>query len=222
MQSEAGQGLAAIVARKELERIAGQGVFLWGVGNAPAVAISALARLGAPVPVIFSIMKSRPKKVDIAPSRIVAWRRYIDAEGVERALPPSSIVTSRGDSPKGAKRAHYALMCRADEKLALTSGECFDVAAYRNAGGTGAPVGASQVTALLRQVAEPSGDGDYEANLRADLDASYWVRLTDPVEVPANLLARLDAAEHLDVEEWLRLASDIRGVDGRSLAGSLI
>lgn len=222
MQAEAGQGLDAIVARKELERSAGDGIFLWGVGNAPSVAINALARLGAPVPVIFSIMKSRPKKVDVSPSRIVAWRRYIDAQGAERELPPSSIVTSRGDSPSGAKRAHYALMCRSGEKLALTRGEAFDVSAYRNAGGRGAPVGASQVTALLRQVAQPSGDSDYEANLRADLDSSYWVRLTDPITVPPSLLARLDDAEHLDTEGWLRLARDIRGVETRASSGSLI
>lgn len=222
MQAEAGQGLEAIVARKEIERRAGDGIFLWGVGNAPSVAISALARLRQPVPVIFSIMKSRPKAVDVAPSRVVAWRRYIDAEGAERDLPASSIVTSRGDSAKGAKRTHYALMCRAGEPLSLTRGEAFDVSAYRNAGGKGAPVGASQVTALLRQVTEPSEQSDYEANLKAELDGSYWVRLTDPVEVPAHLLDRLADAEHLGVEEWLRLAHEIRGNTPRKTAGTLL
>lgn len=222
MQAEAGQGLAAIVARKEVERSAGDGVFLWGVGNAPSVAIAALARLKAPVPVIFSIMKGRPKAVDVAPSRIVAWRRYIDAEGAERELPAASIVTSRGESAKGAKRAHYALMCRSRGPLLLSEGEVFDVNAYRNAGGRGAPVGASQVTALLRQVEEPGGEGDYHANLRADLDGSYWVRLTDPVDVPASLLERLQHAGEMSVEEWLRLARDIRGNGTRVQAGSLI
>lgn len=222
MQAEAGQGLEAIVARKELERKAGEGVFLWGVGNAPSVAISALARLREPVPVVFSIMKTRPKKVDVAPSRVVAWRGYIDAEGVERDLPANSIVTSRGDSAKGAKRAHYALMCRSGEELSLASGEAFDVNAYRNASGKGAPVGASQVTALLRRVTEPSEKTDYEANLKADLDGSYWVRLIDPVDVPSRLLKRLAEAEHLDIEEWLRLAQEIRGSGSRKSKGSLL
>lgn len=222
MQAEAGQGLEAIVARKELERKAGNGIFLWGVGNAPSVAISALARLRKPVPVVFSVMKTRPKKVDVAPSRVVAWRCYIDAQGVERDLPANSIVTSRGDSPTGAKRGHYALMCRSGEPLSLASGEAFDVNAYRNASEKGAPVGASQVTALLRQVTEPSEEADYEANLRADLDGSYWVRLTDPVDVPSRMLNRLADAEHLDIEAWLRLAKEIRGSGSRQSEGSLL
>ena len=33
MQAEAGQGLAAIVARKEAERAAVDGIFWWGIGN---------------------------------------------------------------------------------------------------------------------------------------------------------------------------------------------
>lgn len=223
MQAEAGQGLDAIVARKELERSAGEGVFFWGVGNAPSVVISALARLGEPVPVIFSIMKSKPKKIDVAPSSIVAWRRYFDAEGVERDLPPNAIITSRGHSAKGAKRAHYALMCRSGEPLALRRGEVFDVNAYRNAGGKGAPVGASQVTALLRQVAEPSETSDYEANLRAQLEGSYWVRLSDPVDVPAALQKRLNGADGLSIDEWLELAREIRGDTARrTISGGLL
>lgn len=222
MQSEAGQGLDAIVARKELERAAGGGLFLWGVGNAPAIAIKALARLGEPIPVIFSVMKGRPKKIDVAPSRVVAWRRYLDAEGRERDLPASSIVTSRGDTGSGAKRSHYALMCRSGEPLALRRGETFDVDAYRNAGGRGAPVGASQVTALLRKVAAPSDSGDYEANLRAELAGSYWVKLVDPVEITGALLKRLAEAESLDVEGWLRLARDIRSGSGSGPRGSLL
>jgi len=222
MQAEAGQALDAIVARKELERSAGEGIFFWGVGNAPSVAISALARLREPVPVVFSIMKSKPKKVDVAPSRVVAWRRYFDAEGAERDLPASAIVTSRGDSAGGAKRAHYALMCRSGEPLALRRGEVFDVSAYRNAGGKGAPVGASQVTALLRQITQPSGNSDYEANLRAQLEGSYWVRLSDPVEVPLHLQERLNGAEKLSIEEWLELAREIRGQASEPAKGSLL
>ena len=37
MQAEAGQGLELILRRKERERVAGDGRFFWGVGNAPAV-----------------------------------------------------------------------------------------------------------------------------------------------------------------------------------------
>lgn len=216
MQSEAGQGLEAIVSRKELERRTGNGLFLWGVGNAPATAISALARIGHPVPIVFSIMKGRPKAVDVAPARTVAWRRYLDSSGVERALPANAIVTSRADSQKGVKRSHYALMCFSKDPLVLRRGTPFDAAAFRNVGGAGAPVGNSQVTALLRKVAQPSAATDYEANIRAWLTESYWVRLFDPVIVTQDLSCRLQAAGTLNDDQWLALSSDFRLGDALS------
>jgi hypothetical protein len=63
MQAEAGQELAAIMARKELERLAGDGLFFWGIGNAPSRAVGQLARVGHEIDVVFSVMKSRPKAV---------------------------------------------------------------------------------------------------------------------------------------------------------------
>lgn len=210
MQAEAGQDLDRIVRRKELERRAGGGLFLWGVGNAPSTSISALARIEATVPVVFSIMKSRPKAVDAAPTAIVAWRRFIDADGVERDLPASTIVTSRRDSARGAKRVHYALMCYSTEPLHIERGEPFDVTAYRNASGAGAPIGASQVTALLRRVKDPAQVADYEVNLRAQLTRGYWVRLTNPVEVPSSISERLTVAGGFGLADWTTLAHDIR------------
>jgi hypothetical protein len=210
MQAEAGQQLEAIVARKELERRAGDGFFFWGVGNPPAVIANVLARAGVPVCAVFSIMKSRPKAIDASPARTVAWRRYVDAHGAERPLPPHALVTSRGDSASGAKRAHYALMCRSDEPLAIRRGEPFDPAAFRNAGGTGAPVGASQVTALLRRVGKDSAAPDYEANITAWLAGSYWVRLTDPIELDASRLALLTSAVDEGERTWCKAVARIR------------
>lgn len=222
MQSEAGQGLDAIIRRKELERRTGGGMFLWGVGNAPATAISALARIGQPVPVVFSIMKGKPKAVDVAPARTVAWRRYFDATGVERSLPANAIVTSRADSQKGVKRSHYALMCFSRDRLALQRGTPFDATAFRNVGGVGAPVGNSQVTALLRQVSEPAKVSDYEINIRAWLAESYWVRLADPVEVTSELAHRLECAGTLDDAGWLALSADFRRGDAFSVQASTV
>lgn len=210
MQAEAGQALAAIIERKECERQAGEGSFLWGVGNAPAVIASVLSRAGIPVRAVFSVMKSKPKLVDIAPARTVAWRRYVDAHGVDRPLPPHALVTSRGDSPGGAKRIHHALMCRSDAPLELRRGETFDPSAFRNAGGTGAPVGASQVTALLKRVGEDRDNADYEANLTAWLGDSYWVRLTDPVELDAARQTMLADIGRVPVQCWCEAVSEIR------------
>ncbi|MCP4564146.1 MAG: hypothetical protein GY873_37510 [Bosea sp.] len=205
MQAEAGQALAAIVRRKEMERHAGNGVFCWGVGSAPALAASALAKLHYPVRAVFSVMKGRPKAVDVAPSRTVAWRRFVDPDGVSRILPRNVLVTSRADSANGPKERHFALMCRTENKLELKSGKSFDPGAYRNAGGTGAPVGASQVTALLRRVSAESEQSDYEENLSAWLTAGYWVRLADPIELSPDF-NRVDAQEKHNPEDWIEFA----------------
>lgn len=226
MQAEAGQALDAIVRRKELERRAGGGMFCWGVGNAPAVMTSALARLGQPVAAVFSVMKSRPKAIDLRPGRTVAWRRYVDANGAVRALPPHVLVTSRADGAMGPKERHFALMCWSDRPLAIERGVPFDPTAYRNAGGTGAPVGASQVTALLKRTSQSEGEAGYEANIRAWLVDSYWVRLTDPVECLADLDG-IDALTDGSVAEWRSFVEGVRGPADRpehapSHAGLLI
>jgi hypothetical protein len=210
MQAEAGQGLDAIIHRKEIERQAGNGCFLWGVGNAPAHIARVLARTGVPVRVIFSVMKSKPKAVDIAPVRTVVWRQYVDAQGVERPLPKHALVTSRGDSAGGAKRAHYALMCRSAEPLSIRRGEPFDPRAFRNAGGTGAPVGASQVTALLRRVEYDGEASGYEANIVAWLTESYWVRLTDPLDLNTARLERIAQLAEQGAHGWQDAVDAIR------------
>lgn len=210
MQSEAGQGLEEIVARKELERLAGDGVFFWGVGNAPSVATAAYARLGVPVKVVFSIMKGRPRAVDACPRSLLVWRRYIDMFGAERELPAQALITSRGETDAGDKKRHYALMCSSDVPLKIGKGVPFDHSAFRNVGVNGGPVGASQVTALLQRV-QPDGAGDYEANLSAQLTGSYWVRLTDPVVLEASCVESVErAVEEASPYQWLRLVADLR------------
>lgn len=207
MQSEAGQVLEEIIARKEMERRAGNGVFLWGVGNAPAVITSAYARLRVPIKVVFSIMKGRPRAVDATPRTLLVWRRYLDMFGVERELPPQALVTSRGETQGGDKKRHYALMCCSTTPLRIERGVGFDPTVYRNVGGNGGRVGASQVTALLQRIA-PATPGDYEANLTADLVGSYWVRLTDAVVLGTGEVER--AASVAGTHEWLRMVADLR------------
>ena len=210
MQAEAGQGLAAIVARKECEREAGNGHFFWGVGNAPAVMISALARLKCPVGAVFSIMKGKPKTEDISPRRTLVWRKYLDVTGVERELPPNALITSRAESRLAIKKRHFALMCFSSTQLQITRGTAFDPHAYRNAGGTGAAVGASQVTALLRRIGPPAPISDYEVNLQAQLIGSYWVRLSDPIVLSSDKLSMLEDHVCASSGKWLSLVSRLR------------
>lgn len=212
MQSEAGQELCKILQRKENERVAGDGVFFWGVGNAPSKLIPVLSRLKRAVPMYFSIMKSKPKLVDSAPSSVVIWRRYIDANGIERPLPPTALVTSRGNSGSGSlKTKHFALICQTDEKLELSYGAPFHHHMYRNAGVNRGQIGASQVTALLTQdkFAVPS-IAQYEINLEAKLTGSYWVRLTDPLPLSDAQIALYNRADEASASEWTELVSDLR------------
>lgn len=203
MQSEAGEQLARIMRRKDLERRSGDGLFFWGVGNAPSRAIPSLVRAGAMVDVLFSVMKSKPKAKDVSPSRVLAWRRYIDADGVERPIPSHVLVTSRA----GSRDCHYALMCRSDEPLGAADHGAFDPSAFRNFGAGGA-VGASQVTALLERCA-PDGASDYRVAMRARLTGGFWVKLVDPVEVRSGDRAAIEQ-EPVDEEDWLELVHRVR------------
>jgi len=210
MQAEAGQALDEIIARKEIERFVGKGMFLWGVGNAPAVITTRLAKVKSPIPVIFSIMKGRPRATDVTPGRVLAWRGYVDAHGVERPLPGHSLVTSRGESASGLKKRHFALFCWSEKELKITRGVPFDPSAYRNAGGTGAPVGSSQTTALLKRTSSLLAKTDYEANIRAFLVDSYWVRLTDPIELSNAKISAISSASQVKPSKWTDFVSEIR------------
>lgn len=204
MQAEAGQQLARIVRRKELERRAGDGLFFWGVGNAPSRAVPVLARSQASIDLVFSIMKSKPKAHDAQPAKVLAWTSYVDGRGAKRVIPDHILVTSRA----GSRDYHYALVCHSDEPLTLADRGPFDPAAYRNFG-AGAPVGASQVTALLEPCAD-EGPSDYRVAMKAHLVDGFWVKLTDPVEVTTGLRQAIDEADATDVSAWLELATAVR------------
>jgi hypothetical protein len=220
MQAEAGQDLSAILQRKEIERRAGNGQFFWGVGNAPAVMVSAFSRMKLPVEVIFSTMKTRPKPVDSAPSKILVWRRYVGRDGGVRPLPPNALVTSRADTFVGPKTKHFALMCFSRDPLKLQHGEPFDPHAFRNASEAGASVGASQVTALLRRISASTDETDYEVNLRATMVGDYWVRLADPIEWRSDFRA-LDALT-ITTKDWLEFVGRARqSQDGSADPGRL-
>lgn len=218
MQSEAGQPIKTIIARKELERRAGNGLFFWGIGNAPSRAIKRLAAKGEDVDLVFSLMKGRPKSRDASPSGILAWRTYFDLHDVERLLPVNVLVTSRMEVASGTKSVHYALMCRSEEELRLDDrGAAFDPAAYRNVGEAGGAVSSSQVTALIARTGEESLVSDYRINLRAKLSGSYWVRLGRPCilgdKSRVDLARASEHAEELDVKAWISTVSGIRSID---------
>jgi hypothetical protein len=209
MQAEAGQELPSIIERKELERRANAGIYFWGVGNAPARAVSDLAYNACDIDVVFSVMKTRPRRADMSPTGVVVWRSYIDHWGDEHSLPPGTLVTSKGGKEKAR---HYALVCQSSVPLSLDDLGLFDPSAYRNISEAKRPIGASQVTALVKRVSGERTDTPYRINLRAKLALSFWVKLSQPLELTPAKRALLDRSRSRvqSPVEWLELVAQLR------------
>jgi len=193
MGIEAGQSLAGILERKEEERQANDGLFFWGIGNAVGPSVSELLRHCSEPEVIFSPIKAAARDVDVKPENVAAWTAAESLDGTAYALPPRALITSRFD-PSNPKSQHYALVCSSNK--CLTTGtengeiEFGDLVNLL----TGRPVGASQVTAIVRRVAGARTPiRSYSVILRTRLAAPFFLRLRNPV-----LLPRMDMTESWD------------------------
>lgn len=180
--AEAGQPIEQILRRKEQERSANNGVFLWGIGNAVGPGIRELVRRCSSPEVLFSPIMGKARKEDVTPESVVAWTSGETHDGREYPLPSCSLVTSR-QSVSSPKASHYALVCFSGESLVPCSPRCtLTFNTLRNLV-SGSQVGASQVTAVVvRDDNEaPIGGRLYEVALRAHLVHPYFIRLRQPV-----------------------------------------
>lgn len=180
--AEAGETFEEILARKDAERRAGSGVFYWGIGSAVGRSLRELiARVDVPE-VLFSPIAGNPRPCDVSPSHVVRWIEGHGLDGEPVLLPEHACVTSRWD-PDRPETARFALVCHSDVPLRLRDhGElCFG--ALRNLL-SGAQIGASQVTAVVRrELAQPVSGRPYRVALRASLVWPYLVRLGAPEPV---------------------------------------
>lgn len=181
--TESGEAIEDIVARKERERTANGGVFLWGIGNSVGPAVRELVRSTSSPYVAFSPMRSKPKSIDVAPPSLMTWTGATALNGHEWEIPEGSRVVSRGAGEgQRAKTSHYALVCHSSVPLVLDSGpgELVYEALVNLLSGT--KLGHSQVTAVVRRasasVARPT---PYPVALMAKLVFPYFVRLHSPV-----------------------------------------
>lgn len=190
MGVEAGQGLADIIRRKDLERECGEGVFGWGIGNSvgPAIKHAKFAERLPVLEALFTPMKAAPKAIDSAPASVVMWLDYLNESDGVGPLPEHMLITSRGQSGSGEeKRGHYALICRSADPLAAQSvRQAIDHRAVRNLVSSN-PVGASQVTSVVRYRATDSGEATYPVLFRAELTGRAFVRLVSPVALTDEL-----------------------------------
>jgi hypothetical protein len=189
--TEAAQDISQIIERKEEERQIGNGVFLWGIGNAVGPSILELLRVSGCPEVLFSSIKSAPKPIDVNPPAVVAWTDGIGLDGEPFALPEGALVTSRFD-PKSPKLVHYALVCHSEAPLALLpNGASIQFRALRNLV-TQRPLGASQVTAVVEyKDGHPRDSEGYGVAMRARLAAPYFIRFHHAIPiVPVNSPSR--------------------------------
>lgn len=204
MGAEAGQELSDILRRKELERRACSGTFAWGIGNSLGTAATeAQVAIGAEgVDVVFTPMKSLPKTIDQKPSELLLWLSYIDKNNRIVDLPTYTLVTSRGGNNK---RAHYALLCQSDAELNIVNDEVVldadCVVNFRSQN----PVGASQVTAVVRynkkKYKEPLKP--YNVAFRARMHKEGFVRLARPILITNSLMDEYyELCFSKNVREW--------------------
>jgi hypothetical protein len=57
--------------------------------------------------------------------------------------------------------------------------------------------------------------GDYEVNLSAWLTGSYWVRLTDPIELSPSKQQLLDCSMHISDVDWPHAVKELRSGTAR-------
>lgn len=204
--TEAGEGFEHILARKEEERCLNGGVFLWGIGNAIGPSLRRLIQLEPEPEVIFSPIRSAPRKVDVSPEQVVVWTAGRTIDGQPYALPTGSIVTSR--YKPGTTRSHYALVCETMANLDVDpKGEMFMFGKLRNLL-TNKAVGASQVTAVVQLNAhnENLGGPSYRAAIRVRLAYPYFIELISPIAVPNELPQRFteqNASDRLSLREFI-------------------
>lgn len=214
MGTEAGQGLEAILRRKEYERLSGDGLFAWGIGNSVGPAVRHARELGFDsLDVLFTRMKSAPKAIDASPSAVVLWTAYEGENGDLLPLPGHVLVTSRGntDERAGLKRNHYALLCRSARSLLSTvRDQAVDSSAVRNLVSHN-PTGASQVTAVVRKTDSHAAPRAYPVQFRAKLDGPGFVRLACPALLTSRLMQiYLYAISADSSKQWTERVAELR------------
>lgn len=178
--TEAGESIESILLRKESERVANGGIFLWGIGNAVAPSMKQLLCIEPNPIVIFSPIRSVPHRSDVTPEEITVWTSGRTLEGWPYRVPIGCMVTSRSKAQVNRNR-HYALVCASSSKLCINpAGEQIQLGRLRNLL-SNRPIGSSQVTAIVRQTVtiEQYSNVLYPAAIKAELVFPYFVELTD-------------------------------------------
>ena len=215
MGTEAGEELTTIIRRKEWERQLSGGYFFWGIGQS----LGDNAKVAAPnktsLRAVFSPMLSKPKAIDITPAKVVLWNAWVDPQGQTHQLPTHYFITSRAFSPSGRKKEnHYALVCFSNKKLNLEQEDICIFPKYLRNATTDKPIGASQVTAVVRVAKHANAISDakgYSVLFTAELRFPYYIRLAYPITLGINdLLEIKEISDKGDLAAWSNLVKCLR------------
>ncbi len=215
MGVESGESLDLIIRRKDWERQLGDGLFFWGIGQSiGGNAHEAAASVDGDMKVVFSPMSSKAKVIDVTPGDVFVWNSWVDSGGKNHLLPEHVLVTSRADLPSGRRKtSHYALVCKSSVSLARKTDLEVTAAFLRNFS-SDKSLGASQVTAVVRNAEFALGGNvakKYPVSFVADMEAPYSVQLACP-----ELLSRSDVQDISKISssgsigDWRRLVSRLR------------
>ncbi len=184
MQTESGMSLPAILAIKEIERLAGNGVFWWGIGNSLGSEVRVQAKKSnGTLPVLFSLMLSRPKAKDSDLSGLRIWTKCKRDDSSDPVDLPSHVLEFSGN--QNGPDHHYALVCHSQIPLAVTSHGAFDPSRCTTLNGK--RPGDSQTTALLKgNPYEDHPEGKYHFGFRATLVEPWAVKLVSPLRLPSS------------------------------------
>ena len=198
MGTEAGEPLEYIMHRKEIERQANDGKFVWGIGNSPGNSI-------------VNFMQDTKKPVAIfTETRPNSKTRSIDEEESERVwrdklLPRYSFVTSHPE-----RKEHYALLCECDEDLRtqchgeLHTGEFVHYVTCN-------PKLPPNSTNMMKK-GEGRSCKPYPIRFVASLYGEGWVTLTDYADISPETIKEVKrSADDGDIEKWKALINKIKG-----------
>jgi len=225
MQAESGQPIEVIIRRKELERANGNGLFYWGIGNDLRKSMRELTCRTSSPEVLFSIMPSKPKKLDRDACSLLLWTEYLDADGSSRQLPSHALVISRAHTfSLKMKKKCYALVCYSEKKLPVRDSPPIaklNFAHFKNIMGKKGKLGFSQVTANIEHDPWNDAGKSYPVNIRADLKQPYFIELAGAKEISDSDCKEMNEIlkdEGLSVDAWLTFVEAMRNRYAKPLA----